>query len=129
MTSQRRTDEILAAMLELSQQQAARIDAMHQQMEMQGIAHAQQMAEMQAQTQQITQIHQQQVAFQQAQHEHQQALHEERQARELARGPRGPASIKRFCDLHPPLFIGIESVLEADEWLRRMEDTLRAASS
>ena len=108
MAAQRRMDEILDAMLELSQQQPARIDAMHQQMEMHGIAHAQQMAEMQAQTQQTTQIHQEQVAFHQAQHEHQQALHEERQARELARGPRGPPSIKRFRDLHPPLFIGTE---------------------
>ena len=41
-------------------------------------------------------------------------LPEERQARELARGPRGPPNIKRFRDLHPPLFIRPESVLEAD---------------
>ena len=55
-------------------------------------------------------------------------LHQERQARELARGPRGPSNIKRFRDLHPPLFMGTETVLEADEWFQRMEDTLRDAA-
>ena len=126
--AQRRMDEIMAVMLELTQQQAARMETMQQQMELQVLAHAQQMTEMRAQTQQTTLIHQQQVAFQQAQQEHQHALQEERLARELARGPRGPPSIKRFRDLHPPLFVGTESVLEADEWLQRIEDTLRAAA-
>ena len=82
---------------------------------------------MQAQTQQTMLIHQQQVAFQQAQQDHQQALDEQRQAQELARGPRGPSSIKRFRDLRPPTFAGTESALEADEWLQRIEDALRAA--
>ena len=40
MAAQRRMDEILAAMLELSQQQAARIETMQHQMELQGLAHA-----------------------------------------------------------------------------------------
>ena len=98
----------------------ARIEALQQQMDLHVHAHTQQMTEMRAQTQQTTLIHQQQIAFQQAQQDH-------HRAQELARGPRGPASIKRFRDLRPPTFAGTEQALEADEWLQRIIDALKAA--
>ena len=117
--AQRRMEELIATMADLAQQQTARIEAMQQQMDLHVQAHTQQMTEMRAQTQQTTVIHQQQIAFQQAQQDH-------HQAQDLARGPRGPASIKRFRDLRPPTFAGIEHALEADEWLQRITDALQA---
>ena len=75
MAVQRRTNEILTAMLELSQQQASAVLRLCSiRWSCRVWQHAQQMTEMRAQTAMRTvQIHQQHVAFQQAQHEHQQA--------------------------------------------------------
>ena len=118
--TQRRIEDLMATMADLAQQQTTRIEALQQQMDLHVQAHTQQMTEMRAQTQQTTLIHQQQIAFQQAQQDH-------HRAQDLARGPRGPASIKRFHDLRPPTFAGIEQALEADEWLQRITDALKAA--